>query len=177
MVYAIAHFDCILPNPVLNIFGPCRFEFFLTDRARGIPQGGIVRCTDPLFRGSLVGGFTIPRSCALVWRFRVEVLVVDRFSRFDPILTQRQLHCTTGPTKTVKTYPLVDIPTAILSAPSSVCHPLVCLEMPVQVTGFLLLALLGSVKATATGATSIGLRFIKTSQQPGSGSVIREMSD
>lgn len=112
-----------------------------------------------------MGGFTIPGGCALVGRFRLEALVVDRFSRFDPILNQRKLRCQkTKPSGTGETYPLVDIPTAVLSAPSSICHPLVRFEMPVQVTSFLLLALLGCVETTATGPTSIGPRFIKASQ-------------
>lgn len=68
----------------------------------------------------------------------------------------------------VYTNPFVDIPAAVLGSLSSISHALVCLKVPIQMTGFLFPAFVRRREATATSATFIRLRLIKRNNKSNS---------
>ena len=87
VVHPAANLHCILPNPILNIFGPCRLKLFLADGTRCVPQGGIVRGVYPLFGRAFLGRTAVGSNsivpCSLVFRMNH---IIPNLAGFNPIL-------------------------------------------------------------------------------------------
>lgn len=65
------------------------------------------------------------------------------------------------------THPFVNIPTAALAALCSLGHPLVCLEVPVEMSRFLLFSFLVGVESTTTSSAFITLGVVESVDQYG----------
>lgn len=87
VIHPTANLYCILPNPILNIFGPCRLELLLADGTRCVPQGSIIRGVYPLFWWAFLGRAAIGSNsivpCSLVFGVNY---IIPNLSGFDPIL-------------------------------------------------------------------------------------------
>lgn len=55
MIHPTSDLGCVLPDPVLDILRPGRFEFLLTDGAWGVAESGIVRSSNPRLWRLLLG--------------------------------------------------------------------------------------------------------------------------
>lgn len=87
VIYPTANLNCILPNPILNVFGPCRLKLFLADGTRCVPQGGIIRRVYPLFWRAFFGRSAIGSSSIVSSSLTFGVnYIVPNFSGFNPIL-------------------------------------------------------------------------------------------
>lgn len=87
VIYPTADLDCVLPDPVLHLFGPRRLKFLLADGTGSVAECGIVRGPDPrlgrlLFGGAAISSCTSFRSGLNIRR----TLIVADLSGFDPIL-------------------------------------------------------------------------------------------
>lgn len=74
----------------------------------------------------------------------------------------------------LSTYPLIQIPAAILTAFRRIIHALVCLEMPIQMSGLFLLPFAICGETSPTCSAAVGFLFVETRNKvwSGTGSVL-----
>lgn len=163
MIHSAANLGRVLPYPVLYIFRPRGLKLLLADGTGRIAQCRIIWSPNPWFRWPLFGDKTVGSCSSFTSGLSIRrILIITRFSRFDPVLKRSLLTHVEIEAHPVCTYPFVDVPATVLSSLGSLSHTLIRFEVPVQVSGFLFSALLGGEKTASTRPTSIRLRLVES---------------
>ena len=88
MIYPTSDLGCVLPDPVLYILRPGRFEFLLADGAWGVAESGIIWSSNPRLWWLLLG-ITIHACSSFGGGLGIRsAILVASLPRFDPVLLE-----------------------------------------------------------------------------------------